>query len=40
MIGDMMRCSLYDSTAAADGERLYCAVAWDYTLQVWGPATA
>lgn len=39
-IGDMMRCSLYDATKKADIERLYCATAWDYTLQVWGPATA
>jgi hypothetical protein len=39
-LGDMMRCSLYDATAKADGERLYCKVAWDWTLQVWGPATA
>jgi hypothetical protein len=26
--------------AKKDGERLYCKVAWDWTLQVWGPATA
>jgi hypothetical protein len=39
-IGSMMRCSLYDTKAKADGERLYCMVAWDYTLQVMGPATA
>ena len=38
-IGSMMRCSLYDSKASADGERLYCNVAWDYTLRVMGPAT-
>jgi hypothetical protein len=37
-IGDMLRCSLH--AAKKDTERLYCAVAWDYTLQVWGPATA
>lgn len=40
MIGDMMRCSLYDTAGKKDGERLYCKVAWDYTLQVWGPSTA
>jgi hypothetical protein len=39
-IGGMMRCSLYDTKAKADGERVYCKVAWDYTLQVFGPATA
>jgi hypothetical protein len=39
-LGDMMRCSLYDATGKKDGERLYCKVAWDWTLQVWGPATA
>jgi hypothetical protein len=39
-IGDMMRCALYDTKAKADGERLYCNVAWDYTLRVMGPATA
>lgn len=39
-IGDMMRCSLYDTKAKADGERLFCSVAWDYTLQVMGPSTA
>lgn len=39
-IGNMMRCSLYDVKGKKDGERLYCAVAWDYTLQVWGPANA
>jgi hypothetical protein len=39
-IGGMMRCALYDTKAKADGERLYCKVAWDYTLQVFGPATA
>jgi hypothetical protein len=31
---------MYDATAKADGERLYCKVAWDYTLKVMGPATA
>lgn len=35
----MMRCSLYDTKGKADGERLYCKVAWDYTLEVHGPAT-
>jgi hypothetical protein len=39
-VGDMMRCALYDTKTKADSERLYCAMAWDYTLQVWGPATA
>jgi hypothetical protein len=39
-IGGMMRCALYDTKAKADGERMYCKVAWDYTLQVFGPATA
>jgi len=39
-VGDMLRCSLYDTKTKADSERLYCAMAWDYTLQVWGPATA
>jgi len=39
-IGCMMRCSMYDATAKKDGERLYCNVAWDYTLRVMGPATA
>jgi len=39
-IGCMMRCSMYDTKAKADGERLYCKVAWDYTLKVMGPATA
>lgn len=39
-IGEMMRCSLYDATKKADGERLYCNVAWDYTLRVMGPSTA
>jgi len=39
-IGDMMRCSLYDATKKVDGARLYCKVAWDYTLKVVGPATA
>jgi len=39
-IGCMMRCSMYDAKAKADGERLYCKVAWDYTLKVMGPATA
>lgn len=38
-IGCMMRCSMYDATAKKDGERLYCNVAWDYTLRVMGPAT-
>lgn len=37
-IGCMMRCSLYDTTAKADKERLYCKVAWDYTLMIMGPA--
>jgi len=36
-IGDMMRCAMYDSTKKADGERLYCAVEWCYTLKVMGP---
>lgn len=39
-IGCMMRCTMYDATKKADGERLYCNVAWDYTLRVMGPATA
>jgi hypothetical protein len=39
-IGEMMRCALYDTKAKADGERLYCNVAWDYTLRVMGPSTA
>jgi hypothetical protein len=39
-IGSMMRCALYDTKAKADGERLYCNVAWDYTLRVMGPSTA
>jgi hypothetical protein len=39
-IGCGMRCSMYDTKAKADGERLYCMVAWDYTLKVMGPATA
>lgn len=39
-IGCMMRCSTYDATAKADGERLYCKVAWDYTLMIMGPSTA
>jgi len=39
-IGEHIRCALYDTKAKADGERLYCACAWDYTLQVWGPSTA
>ena len=39
-VGEMIRCALYDTKTKADGERLYCATAWDYTLQVWGPATA
>jgi len=39
-IGSMIRCALYDTKAKADGERLYCSVAWDYTLQVYGPSTA
>jgi len=39
-IGCMMRCALYDTKAKADGERLYCSVAWDYTLRVMGPSTA
>jgi hypothetical protein len=39
-IGCMMRCSMYDATKKVDGERLYCNVAWDYTLRVMGPATA
>lgn len=38
-IGGMMRCSLYDTKAKADGERLFCKVCWDYTLEVHGPAT-
>jgi hypothetical protein len=36
----MLRCALYDTKAKADGERLYCNVAWDYTLRVMGPSTA
>lgn len=41
-IGNMMRCTMYDASAtpAKDGERLYCNVAWDYTLRVMGPSTA
>lgn len=39
MIGQMMRCSLYDATGKKDGDRLYCNVAWDYTLRVMGPST-
>lgn len=39
-IGCMMRCSMYDATGNKDLERLYCNVAWDYTLRVMGPATA
>jgi len=39
-IGSGLRCSLYDATAKTDGDRLYCNVAWDYTLRVMGPATA
>lgn len=38
-IGSMMRCSLYDTKGNKDGERLYCNVAWDYTLRVMGPST-
>jgi hypothetical protein len=39
-IGCGMRCAMYDTKAKADGERLFCKVAWDYTLKVMGPATA
>jgi hypothetical protein len=39
-IGCMMRCSMYDVKASKDLERLYCEVAWDYTLKIMGPATA
>jgi len=39
-IGSMMRCSLYDAKTSKDTERLYCNVAWDYTLRVMGPSTA
>lgn len=39
-IGCMMRCSMYNTKDKKDGERLYCAVAWDYTLKVMGPSTA
>lgn len=39
-IGSGLRCSLYDATKKADDVRLYCNVAWDYTLRVMGPATA
>lgn len=39
-IGCMMRCSLYDVKGKKDGDRLYCNVAWDYTLRVMGPSTA
>lgn len=31
-VGRGLRCGLYDATAKKDGERLYCVVAWDYTL--------
>lgn len=31
-VGRGLRCSLYDTKAKKDGERLYCKVAWDYTL--------
>lgn len=31
---------MYDATGKKDLERLYCMVAWDYTLKVMGPATA
>ena len=34
----MMRCSMWDGKK--DTERLYCAMEWDYTLKVMGPATA
>lgn len=39
-LGEGLRCSLYDTKTKKDSERLYCSIAWDYTLQVWGPATA
>jgi hypothetical protein len=39
-IGDMMRCAIYDTKGKKDVETVYCAVAWDYTLKVMGPATA
>jgi hypothetical protein len=39
-IGDMMRCAIYDTKTSKDVETVYCAVAWDYTLKVMGPATA
>jgi hypothetical protein len=39
-VGRGLRCALYDTKGKKDGERLYCSVAWDYTLQVHGPATA
>lgn len=39
-IGDMMRCAVYDAKTSKDVETVYCAVAWDYTLKVMGPATA
>merc|ERR1719486_578322 len=39
-IGCMMRCTMYDAAKKVDDERLYCNVAWDYTLRVMGPSNA
>jgi len=31
-VGRGLKCCLYDTKGKKDGERLYCKVAWDYTL--------
>lgn len=37
-VGMGLRCSIYDAKTKKDTERVFCKVAWDWTLQVWGPA--